>query len=98
MSFLGSITPNVPRSQSVVSHNIQQLQELGEDDKAGHNLATGAHTGHSEKDKSEDGETLHGDEPDVETRVVSLARRLTRQSTRLTAKSTLENPFFLDDS
>ncbi|OJJ00646.1 hypothetical protein ASPVEDRAFT_27360 [Aspergillus versicolor CBS 583.65] len=98
MSFLGSITPNVPRSQSVVSHNIQQLQELGEDDKAGHNLSTGAHTGHSEKDKSEDGETLHGDEPDVETRVVSLARRLTRQSTRLTAKSTLENPFFLDDS
>ncbi|KAL4885009.1 ABC-2 type transporter-domain-containing protein [Aspergillus karnatakaensis] len=87
MSVLGTIHPNIPRSQSVVSSNIRQSQDLTE------NVATG----HGETEKSEDGETLHGDEPNVEARVVSLARRLTRQSTRLTSKSTLENPFHLDD-
>ncbi|KAL4786468.1 ABC-2 type transporter-domain-containing protein [Aspergillus varians] len=97
MSFLGSIAPNPPRSQSVVSHNLQQPQDPDEDDNTGHNSPTNAHAGNSEKEKSEDGETLHGGEPDVEARVVSLARRLTRQSTRLTTKSSLENPFFLDD-
>ncbi|KAL4821085.1 ABC-2 type transporter-domain-containing protein [Aspergillus spinulosporus] len=97
MSFLGSITPNLPRSQSVVSHNLPQAHGLDESDDTYHNRSTTAHPGVSEKDKSEDGETLHENEPDGEARVTSLARQLTRQSTRLTAKSTLENPFFLDD-
>ncbi|KAL4922188.1 ABC-2 type transporter-domain-containing protein [Aspergillus aurantiobrunneus] len=96
MSLIGTILPNVPRSQSVVSHNIRQSRDDG-NDNTDHNRSTISQPGNSEKEKSEDGETLHGDEPDVEARVVSLARRLTRQSTRLTSKSTLENPFFLDD-
>ncbi|KAL4924926.1 ABC-2 type transporter-domain-containing protein [Aspergillus undulatus] len=96
MSFLGSIVPNLPRSQPVVGHNIPQLHDFDENDHIDHNRSTNAHTGNSEKDKSENGETLHGDEAG-EARVASLARQLTRHSTRLTAKSTLENPFFLDD-
>lgn len=97
MSFLGSISPNLPRSQSVVSHNLPQAHGLDENDDIYHNHSTTAQPGPSEKDKSEDGETLHDNELDGEARVILLARQLTRQSTRLTAKSTLENPFFLDD-
>ncbi|KAL4939057.1 hypothetical protein BDV06DRAFT_231303 [Aspergillus oleicola] len=96
MSFLGSIIPNLPRSQSVVSHNVPQLQDFNDNDDTDHNPSTNEHIGGSEKEKSEDVETLHGDDAG-EARVASLARRLTRQSTRLTTKSTLENPFFLDD-
>ncbi|KAL4754751.1 hypothetical protein BDW72DRAFT_200447 [Aspergillus terricola var. indicus] len=97
MSFLGSIAPNLPRSQSVVSHNLPQAHGLDENDDTYHSHSTTAHPGPSEKDKSEDGETLHENESDGEARVTLLARQLTRHSTRLTAKSTLENPFFLDD-
>ncbi|KAL4805482.1 ABC-2 type transporter-domain-containing protein [Aspergillus unguis] len=97
MSFLGSIPPNIPRRQSVISHNTRQSQNFdgNEDINQDNSPETRAPTG--EKDKSEDGETLNEDDPEGEAQVASLARRLTRQSTRLTSKSTLENPFFLDD-
>ncbi|KAL4866663.1 hypothetical protein BDV12DRAFT_187304 [Aspergillus spectabilis] len=97
MSVLRTISPNIPRSQSVISSNIRHSQDLTENDATDYHGSSVSHTVNGEKEKSEDGETLQGDEPDVETRVVSLARRLTRQSTRLTSKSTLENPFFLHD-
>ncbi|KAL5337551.1 hypothetical protein BJX70DRAFT_409126 [Aspergillus crustosus] len=97
MSVLGTISPNIPRSQSVISSNIRLSQDLTEHDATGFKGPPAPHTTNGDLEKSEDGETLQRKEPDVENRVVSLARRLTRQSTRLTSKSTLENPFFLDD-
>ncbi|KAL2866024.1 pleiotropic drug resistance family ABC transporter [Aspergillus lucknowensis] len=97
MSLLGTIVPNIPRSQSVVSHNIRHSQDFTDLDDSGLNDSMNSPRGGTDNEKSEDGKTLHGDEQDVEARVGSLARRLTRQSTRLTAKSTLDNPFFLSD-
>ncbi|KAL2786566.1 ABC-2 type transporter-domain-containing protein [Aspergillus keveii] len=98
MSLLGTIAPNIPRSQSVVSHNMPQLQDFTDNDQSDH---MGPHTDNADKEKSEDGETLNDDKHDMETQVGSLARQLTRQltrqSTRLTSKSTLENPFSLED-
>lgn len=52
----------------------------------------------SDQEKSEDGEdTLQDGEEKMEARVGDLARQLTRQSTRLSVKSHLENPFTAGD-
>ncbi|KAL2816906.1 ABC-2 type transporter-domain-containing protein [Aspergillus granulosus] len=94
MSLLGTIAPNIPRSQSVVSHNMRQSQDLTDNNQSDH---MSPNTDGADKEKSEDGETLNDDKNDMEARVGSLARQLTRQSTRLTSKSTLDNPFSLND-
>lgn len=52
----------------------------------------------SDPEKSEDGEdTLQDGEEKMEARVGDLARQLTRQSTRFSVKSHLENPFTAGD-
>lgn len=90
MSLLGTINPNPARSQSVVSHNMPPAGETTTDVIEGPPSS-------SEQSKSEDGVTLHGEEEKVESRVGDLARRLTRQSTRFSVKSSLENPFNVQD-
>ncbi|KAI9376334.1 ABC-2 type transporter-domain-containing protein [Aspergillus egyptiacus] len=98
MSFYGSLPSTVPRSQSVVSHNIRLSQDLTERDDQNHrNHSADTSPADGAKVKSEDGETLPGDKEALEAQVGSLARRLTRQSTRLTSKSILDNPFLLND-
>ncbi|KAJ5381155.1 uncharacterized protein N7496_003583 [Penicillium cataractarum] len=92
MSLLGTINPNPTRSQSVVSHNIPQLQEIDE-------VSVAPPTQSNRSERSEDGVTLHEDEEEkMESRIGALARRLTRHSTRYSVSSGLENPFTTDVS
>ncbi|KAF9887930.1 hypothetical protein FE257_009452 [Aspergillus nanangensis] len=92
MSLLGTINPNPTRSQSVVSHNFRQTEITTTTTEVIQPLPPS-----SDQSKSEDGETLQGDEEKIEARVGDLARRLTRQSTRFSIKSSLDNPFSVDD-
>ncbi|KAE8152303.1 ABC-2 type transporter-domain-containing protein [Aspergillus avenaceus] len=88
MSFLGTVRPSTSQVQSVVSHNNVN----------GDNRPSSAGTQTSGHEKSEDGVTLQEDgEENMEARVGQLARQLTRQSTRFSAKGTLENPFGVED-
>jgi ABC-type glutathione transport system ATPase component len=89
MSLLGTINPNLTRSQSVVSHNVPHFQEI-------HEVSVAPPTQRNGSEKSEDGVTLHEDEEKMETRIGALARRLTRHSTRYSVSSGLENPFTTD--
>ncbi|KAL5363864.1 ABC-2 type transporter-domain-containing protein [Aspergillus floccosus] len=91
MSLLGTINPNPSRSQSVVSHNLPLSHGAAIDDAVQQLTAT------SEQSKSESGATLHDEEQKIEVRVGDLARRLTRQSTRFSIKSSLDNPFNTED-
>ncbi|KAJ5698388.1 ABC transporter CDR4 [Penicillium macrosclerotiorum] len=89
MSLLGTINPNLNRSQSVVSHNITLSAQQDSVTERSQN---------NDQEKSEDGLTLQDDEEKLEARVGALARQLTRQSTRFSIKSSLENPFTAADS
>jgi pleiotropic drug resistance (PDR) family protein len=92
MSLLGTINPNPSRSQSVVSHNLPPQHGAAIDDALQEEFPAP-----SVQSKSESGETLRDEETQMEARVGDLARRLTRQSTRFSTKSTLHNPFKTDD-
>ncbi|KAE8325069.1 ABC-2 type transporter-domain-containing protein [Aspergillus sergii] len=99
MSFLGTVNPNVPQQQAVVSHN-NALRSYGDidDDTPVYETQSTAATQYGDREKSEEALTLQEDnEEKMEARVGDLARRLTRQSTRVSAKGTLENPFFVED-
>ncbi|KAF3401994.1 ABC transporter CDR4 [Penicillium rolfsii] len=90
MSLLGTFSPNLTRSQSVVSHNVPQVPERHEDDLTPPTQSNGL-------EEIEDGLTLNGDEEEkMESRVGDLARRLTRHSTQYSVSSGLENPFTTD--
>lgn len=86
MSLLGTINPNLTRSQSVVSHNLPQFQE-------GQQEIVTTQNGDDDSEKSNSGATLQDEEEKIEARVGSLARQLTRHSTRYSVSGTLENPF-----
>lgn len=94
MSLLGTINPNLTRSQSVLSHNMPQLPFPGEEkgDKP--------HVDHEYEDseKSNSGATLQEDEEKIEEEVGSLVRQLTRHSTRYSVSGNLENPFTSDNA
>lgn len=99
MSFLGTVNPNIPQQQSVVSHN-NALRSHGDtdDDTPVYETPSTAATQYGDREKSEEALTLQEDnEEKMEARVGDLARRLTRQSTRVSAKGALENPFFVED-
>lgn len=102
MSF--AINPNPPRSQSVVSHNLSEervITHTFSEERITNNETTTTTstsiTNDAELEKSEDGETLQEKEEKVEAEVGNLARQLTRQSTRFSAKGALANPFMTDD-
>ncbi|EED13444.1 ABC transporter, putative [Talaromyces stipitatus ATCC 10500] len=83
MSF--AINPNPHQSTSVFSHNTAPVHETTAEDA-------------SDLEKKSSDETLMEREEIVELRVGELARQLTRQSTRFSAKGgSLQNPFLTDD-
>lgn len=88
MSF--SLNPNLPQSQSVVSHNNASLIHEATADDVAVRIA-------QDWEKTSSDETLNSGEELVEERVGELARQLTRQSTRFSAKGELQNPFATDD-
>ncbi|KAL1957338.1 hypothetical protein VTO42DRAFT_6127 [Malbranchea cinnamomea] len=95
MSLFGTINPNTPRSQSVVSHNLPQVHGDSIDhDRSGDR---GERSTDPAQDKFDDEETLQGQEEKMEARVGELARQLTRKSTRFSTESTLQNPFKVED-
>lgn len=94
MSLLGTINPNMARSQSVVSHNMPQLPSPGEEEGDGPYV----HHEYEESEKSNSGATLLEEEEKIEERVGSLVRQLTRHSTRYSVSGNLENPFTSDNT
>lgn len=93
MSLLGTINPNMTRSQSVVSHNVPHTPSPGEEEGDGPYI----HHEYEESEKSNSGATLRGEEK-IEEQVGSLVRQLTRHSTRYSVTGNLENPFTSDNA
>ncbi|PLB43646.1 ABC transporter CDR4 [Aspergillus steynii IBT 23096] len=88
MSLLGTINPNLHRSQSVVSHNVPSPSH---DDNSIQGLP-----GDASQEKCEI-ETIHAKEVRRESTVSHLARQLTRHSTQFSEKDIVDNPFTIDD-
>lgn len=96
MSF--AINPNPPRSQSVVTHNMNEERVISHTFSEEHvTTTTDSALAENDFDKSEDDETLQEKEDRIEATVGHMARQLTRQSTRFSTKGGLSNPFLNED-
>jgi hypothetical protein len=84
MSLLGTLNPNLARSQSVVSHNTTQIPSEHDLDMI------------HDPEKNDDEDTEQEDEEHREALVGRLARQLTRQSTRVSVSGALDNPFTME--